>query len=247
MQAKVVEITENYVNLLKTLSNLMGTSIINYKSFDFYSNPASNWFTRIVLKGNLQSEDLLLEIEDLRLKGFDPYILDFLNTRAHEVFIYELGYNSCDEQIGMFLEGDAISFNKKLNTNLNIQKIELEKDLKIWLKILNDSFESEDRLSLYSKLLNIESFRLYGGFVNGQMTTTGMTFYDGESFGLYSITTDRNYRGLGYASNIVEHILGEIREIFSGFIILHATQAGKKIYEKFGFENSILLRHWGKL
>ncbi|MGE8984580.1 GNAT family N-acetyltransferase, partial [Leptospira interrogans] len=56
MQAKVVEITQNYVNLLKTLSNLMGTSIINYKSFDFYSNPASNWFTRIVLKGNLQSE-----------------------------------------------------------------------------------------------------------------------------------------------------------------------------------------------
>lgn len=112
MQAKVVEITENYVNLLKTLSNLMGTSIINYKSFDFYSNPASNWFTRIVLKGNLQSEDLLLEIEDLRLKGFDPYILDFLNTRAHEVFIYELGYNSCDEQIGMFLEGDAISLIK---------------------------------------------------------------------------------------------------------------------------------------
>lgn len=228
MQAKVVEITENYVNLLKTLSNLMGISIINYKSFDFYSNPASNWFTRIVLKGNLQSEDLLLEIEDLRLKGFDPYILDFLNTRAHEVFICELGYNSCDEQIGMFLEGDAISFNKKLNTNLNIQKIESEKDLKIWLKILNDSFESEDRLSLYSKLLNIESFRLYGGFVNGQMTTTGMTFYDGESFGLYSITTDRNYRDLGYASNIVEHILGEIREVFFWFYYFTCDTSRKK-------------------
>lgn len=35
MQAKVVEITENYVNLLRTLSNLMGTPIFNYKSFDF--------------------------------------------------------------------------------------------------------------------------------------------------------------------------------------------------------------------
>lgn len=247
MQAKVVEITENYVNLLRTLSNLMGTPIFNYKSFDFYSNPDSNWFTRIVLKGNLQSEDLFLEIKDLRVKGFDPYILDFLNTRVHEISIYELGYNSYEEQIGMFLKGDMILLNKKSNIDLNIQKIESKEDLKVWLKILNDSFESDDRLSLYSKLLNLDSFRLYGGFVNGRMTTTGITFYDGESFGLYSITTDRNYRGLGYASNIVEHILSEIREIFSGFIILHATQAGKIIYEKFGFENSILLRHWGKL
>ncbi|EMI70562.1 GNAT family N-acetyltransferase [Leptospira noguchii] len=247
MQAKVVEITENYVNLFRTLSNLMGTPIFNYKSFDFYSNPDSNWFTRIVLKGNLQPEDLFLEIKDLRLKGFDPYILDFLNTRVHEASIYQLGYNFCDKQIGMFLKGNVIALNKKSNTDLNIQKIKSDKDLKVWLKILNDSFESGDRLNLYSKLLNLNSFRLYGGFANGQMTTTGMTFFDGESFGLYSITTDRNYRGLGYASNLVEHILGEIREFFPGFIILHATQVGKKIYEKFGFENSILLRHWGKL
>lgn len=244
MKPKIVEITENYVKLHRTLSDLMKAPIFNYKSFDFYSNPDSNWFTRIVLKGNLDPSDLSSEIKDLRKKGFDPYILDFLNTRTHETTIRELGYNFCNEQIGMFLKGNPTSLNKKSNAKLDIRNIETEKDLKVWLRILNDSFESEDRENLYLKLLGRDSFRIYGGFVNGEMIATGMTFYDGESFGLYSITTDRNHRRFGYASDLVEYLLGEIRKNFSGFIILHATESGRRIYEKFGFEKSILLRHW---
>ncbi|AXR60144.1 GNAT family N-acetyltransferase [Leptospira mayottensis] len=244
MKPTVVEITENYVKLHRTLSKLTKAPIFNYKSFDFYSNPDSHWFTRVILKGNLSLSDLSSEIEDLRSKGFYPDILDFLNTRTHEIPIHELGYNSCNEQVGMFLKGDPISLNKKSNMKLDIRKIETEKDLKVWLKILNDSFKSEDRQNLYLKLLNQNSFRLYGGFINGQMTTTGMTYYDGESFGLYSITTDRNHRSFGYASAFIERILGEIRKEFPGIIILHATEMGKGIYEKFGFEKSNFLRHW---
>ncbi|WP_176692706.1 GNAT family N-acetyltransferase [Leptospira santarosai] len=244
LEPKIIEITENYVKLHKTLSELTKAPILNYKSFDFYSNPDSYWFARAVLKRTSSLSDLSSEIEDLRSKGFYPDILDFLNTRTHEIQIHKLGYNFCNEQFGMFLKGNPISLNKKSNTELYVRKIGTEKDLKIWLKILNDSFESEDRENLYLKLLDQNSFRLYGGFANGQMITTGMTFYDGESFGLYSITTDRNHRGFGYASALIEHILGEIRKDFSGFIILHATEMGKGIYEKFGFEESILLRHW---
>ncbi|WP_016760438.1 GNAT family N-acetyltransferase [Leptospira weilii] len=244
MEPIVAEVTENYVKLHRALSKLMEAPIFNYKSFDFYSNPDSHWFTRAILKGNLSLSDLSSEIEDLRNKGFHPDILDFLNTRTHEIPIYKLGYNFCNEQVGMFLKGDPISLNKKSNTEFDIRKIETEKDLKIWLRILNDSFKSDDRENLYLKLLDQNPFRLYGGFTNGQMTATGMTFYDGESFGLYSITTDRNHRSFGYASALIEHILGEIRKEFPGFIILHATEMGKGIYEKFGFEKSTLLRHW---
>lgn len=244
MKPTVAEITENYVKLHKTLSKLIKASIFSYKSFDFYSNPDSHWFTRAILEGNPSLSDLSSEIEDLRDKGFHPDILDFLNTRTHEISIRELGYNSRNEQVGMFLKGDPISLNKKSNMELDIRKIRTKKDLKVWLGILNDSFRSDDRENLYLKLLNQNSFRLYGGFINGQMTTTGMTFYDGKSFGLYSITTDRDHRGFGHASALIEHMLGEIRKKFPGFIILHATEMGKGIYEKFGFEKSTLLRHW---
>lgn len=258
MQPKVIEITENYVKLHRTLSDLMGAPVFNYKSFDFYSNPDSHWFTRIILKGSLSPSELVKEVEDLRKKGFHPDILDFLNTREHENAIRELGYDSCNEQVGMYLKGNPAPSDKS-NTlkNLNIQKnaitealeirkIETPNELKDWLKIVNESFESDDRENLYLKLIDRKGFRLYAGFVNGNMATTGMTFFDGESYGLYSITTGPRHRGFGHASVLVEHILGEIRREFSGFIILHATEMGKGIYERFGFEKSILLRHWSQ-
>ncbi|PJZ58653.1 GNAT family N-acetyltransferase [Leptospira barantonii] len=256
MQPKVIEITENYVKLHRTLSDLMGAPIFNYKCFDFYSNPDSHWFTRIILKGSLSPSELIEEVEDLRKKGFHPDILDFLNTRDHEDSIRKLGYNSCNEQAGMYLKGNPIPssrFKTSKNSNiqdeatseaLEIRKIKTPSELKDWLKIVNDSFESDDRENLYLKLIDQTGFRLYAGFVNGSMATTGMTFFDGESYGLYSITTGLQHRGFGYASILVEHILGEIRKEFSGFIILHATEMGKGIYERFGFEKSILLRHW---
>lgn len=263
MQPKVIEITENYVKLHRTLSDLMGAPILNYKSFDFYSNPDSHWFTRIVLKGNLSSSELIEEVKDLQKRGFRPDILDFLNTRDHEDSIRKLEYDSCNEQVGMFLKGNPIGTDKSSRSNksntsenpniqnsessngLEIKKIKNETELKDWLRIVNNSFESDDRENLYLKLIDRDAFRLYGGFVNGRMATTGMTFFDGESYGLYSITTDLKHRGFGYASILVEHILSDIRRDFSGFIILQATEMGRGIYEKFGFEKSILLRHWG--
>ncbi|MCG6169381.1 GNAT family N-acetyltransferase [Leptospira sanjuanensis] len=255
MNPKVVEITENYVNLHRTLSDLMGAPILNYKSFDFYSNPDSHWFTRIILKGKFSDSELTEEIGDLRSKGHNPDILDFLNTRNHESAIKKLGYDSCNEQVGMFLKGNPVSPNQNRTSRtesipkkevVDVRLIADADELKTWLRIVNSSFESDDRENLYLKLIGREGFQLYGGFVNGTMVTTGMSYFDGESFGLYSITTDGAHRGFGFASVLVDQILREIRKEFSGFIILHATKMGQGIYERFGFQDSTILRHWGR-
>ncbi|AOP35451.1 acetyltransferase [Leptospira tipperaryensis] len=245
MNPNVSEITKNYVDLHRVLSNLVGSPILDRKNFVFYSNADSDWFTRIVLKEKLSPISLKEEILKLREEGHSSDVLDFLPSRDHEKVLKELGYKDCNEQWGMYLSGDPILSDKKFSSgDLNIRKIESEEELKNWLKIVNVSFESNDCENLYLKLLGLNFFRVFGGFVDQTLVATGMTFFNGTSYGLYSITTDPNRRGFGYASILVQNILEELRKEYSEIIILHATEMGKGIYEKFGFKKSMLLRHW---
>lgn len=245
MNSDVFEITKNYTDLHRVLSSLIGSPILDRKNFVYYSNADSDWFTRIVLKETLSSLSLKEEIQTMREEGYRSEVLDFLDSRNHETVLEELGYKNRNEQWGMYLEGDPVLFaGKTIVKNYNIRKIESIDELKTWLKIVNTSFGSDDRENLYQKLLNQNSFRIFGGFIDQTMVATGMTFFNGKSFGLYSITTEPAQRGFGYASILVRNILERLREEFSGIIILHATEMGKGIYEKFGFQKSILLRHW---
>ncbi|MBM9579414.1 GNAT family N-acetyltransferase [Leptospira sp. 201903070] len=245
MTSDVFEIAKNYTDLHGTLSTLLNCPILDRENFIFYSNVDSNWFTRIVLKETLSPISLKEEILKLKEDGYSSDVLDFLPSRDHENILKELGYKDCNGQLGMYLSGEPILFDKNnFRNNLNIRKIESDEELKNWLKIVNASFESDDRENLYLKLLDQNSFRIFGGFIDQSLVTTGMTFFNGKSFGLYSITTDPQRRGFGYASVLVNNILEELRKEFSGIIILHATEMGKKIYENFGFKKSMLLRHW---
>ncbi|TGM53321.1 GNAT family N-acetyltransferase [Leptospira adleri] len=245
MNSDLFEITKNYTDLHRVLSDLIGSPILDRKNFVFYSNADSDWFTRIVLKETLSSASLKEEIQTLREEGYRPAVLDFLDSRDHETVLEELGYEDCNKQWGMHLSGDPFFSSKNsIIDNYNIRKIESDEELRTWLKIVNVSFESDDLENLYLKLLNRDSFRIFGGFIDQTMVTTGMTFFNGKSFGLYSITTESTQRGFGYASILVQSILEELRKEFSGIIILHATEMGKGIYEKLGFQKAMLLRHW---
>ncbi|RHX88125.1 GNAT family N-acetyltransferase [Leptospira stimsonii] len=245
MSPDVHEITKNYTDLHRVLSDLIGSPILDRKNFIFYSNADSDWFSRIVLKESLSPISLEEEILELRKEGYRSDVLDFLISRTHEKNLKKIGYKGFDEQWGMYLAGDPIPLKKKdFESDFNIRKIETADELKIWLQIVNASFESNDRENLYLKLLNQSAFRIFGGFLGQTMVATGMTFFNGTSFGLYSITTDSRKRGFGYGSVLVESILEELRKEHSNIIILHATKMGKGIYEKFGFKKSMLLRHW---
>ncbi|RHX92532.1 GNAT family N-acetyltransferase [Leptospira stimsonii] len=245
MNPDVHEITKNYTDLHRVLSELTGSPILDRTNFVFYSNADSDWLTRIVLKESLSPISLEEEILELRKQGYRSDVLDFLTSRTHEKNLKKLGYKGYEEQLGMYLTGDPIPFKKNdLDSDLIIRKIETADELKIWLQIVNASFESNDRENLYLKLLNQSAFRIFGGFLGQTMVATGMTFFNGTSFGLYSITTDSRKRGFGYASILVESILEELRKEHSHIIILHATKMGKGIYEKFGFQKAMLHRHW---
>ncbi|TGK33393.1 GNAT family N-acetyltransferase [Leptospira gomenensis] len=238
------QIANNYIDLHRLCSEESNGKILERESFVFYSNPDSEWFTRIVLKEDINGQKLRSELRELDESGFESNILDFSNTIKFESVFRELGYDHCNEQLGMFLVGNPL-FSERAE-NVRYEKISDSENLRRWLEIVNVSFQSDDRENLYLRLLKRESVSVYAAFYDQTMVATAMSFYNGNSVGLYSITTDPEHRGKKFASSLVSFTLERIRSVFSGVVILHATEMGKGIYERFGFRKAETLRHWGR-
>jgi len=74
------------------------------------------------------------------------------------------------------------------------------------------------------------------GYVNGYCVCMAATGTAAGAIGVYSVATAPEYRGRGYGEAITRHALAEARRA-SGveLTILHATRAGRPLYERMGY------------
>ncbi len=61
---------------------------------------------------------------------------------------------------------------------------------------------------------------------------------NGKSAYLGNLFTIKEYRKLGIASELLNRLVDEAKSIGCERILLHSTEMGRSVYEKFGFENS---------
>ena len=77
---------------------------------------------------------------------------------------------------------------------------------------------------------------------DGKIVSAGMIIY-GKTVdavaGIYCIATDQEYRGKGYATMIVISLMELAKHYGYSRAILHASEQGKSIYEKLGFQDRI--------
>lgn len=75
----------------------------------------------------------------------------------------------------------------------------------------------------------------YVGFINGTAIATASIFYHNDIAGIYNIGTLTEYQGKGIGLEMMTTIL--LKAKLDGYktAILHSTSAGKRLYEKLGF------------
>lgn len=73
------------------------------------------------------------------------------------------------------------------------------------------------------------------GTLDGRAVATGTAYLDGSTAGLYNIATvaDARGRGVGYAVTLA--LLDLARKTGAQQVVLHATEAGRPVYERAGF------------
>lgn len=76
------------------------------------------------------------------------------------------------------------------------------------------------------------------------VATSGLSFYQrppsfmiktGKCAYIMNMYTKSEYRGLGIAKELFQHMINEAKNKGCEYINLHATELGRPVYEKFGF------------
>lgn len=104
--------------------------------------------------------------------------------------------------------------------------------------------ESFEHLFRYFPIDQQQDSEIVLGVVDGKTVVCGMVFYHGESAGLYYIITKPDYRHQGYGYAMTQHLLQRAKDAGKTLAILHATQEGKNLYQKIGFQPCSLLSEY---
>ncbi len=77
--------------------------------------------------------------------------------------------------------------------------------------------------------------RLFSGIVGREVVTSCALILAGGIAGIYDVSTPRQYRGKGYASALVRHVLAAARTLGYSYAGLQTANEGK-FYRRLGFE-----------
>ncbi|GEM_PF-6004244 len=134
-------------------------------------------------------------------------------------------------------------FSEKSNINIRdfeIKRIADSENLENWIQILNETtFKTEKLLrEIISPLLSDSRFTLFVGYHKEQPTATALSFFDGNTVGLFMIATAEKQRNKGFGSAITAHAIDFAINRNQFKFVLHATKNGEKIYRKLGFNEN---------
>lgn len=82
-----------------------------------------------------------------------------------------------------------------------------------------------------------DAMRLYCGWHNNQVVSTGLLFLGAESAGIYDLATRVEYRRRGIGSAMFRFLLGEGKRAGARFFVLQASPDGCSLYRRAGFQD----------
>ena len=88
---------------------------------------------------------------------------------------------------------------------------------------------------LLTNVVNHRQFALFAGMLEGKIVATALTFLGKNAAGLYYVAVDSNYRKLGLGRQITQTAMQYAVDNGYKIVALHATDAGRIIYDKLGF------------
>ncbi|MGG1678073.1 GNAT family N-acetyltransferase [Neobacillus sp. NRS-1170] len=121
---------------------------------------------------------------------------------------------------------------------LTIQRVKNKQDGLNFSKCASSAFGiPSDLTNVMAELIAKQDHNTshYVGFINGTAISTSSIFYNNDVAGIYNVGTLLDYQGKGIGVEIMTTIL--LKAKLDGYktAILHATPAGKRLYEKLGF------------
>ena len=133
---------------------------------------------------------------------------------------------------------------------LKIIQLETKAQLKEFNQILVQSFGNPKAFDIIfnkipvSAYTNKAPYRFYTGYINNKAVTTGTLVFHAGVVGIYFIVTLTEERRKGYATEMMHYLLAIAKKEKQKTAILQASEDGKKIYQKMGFQECCIFQEF---
>ena len=138
--------------------------------------------------------------------------------------------------------------NGQQSKKTEFRKLLTAAELEEFTALVNAEFIQNAPLSVsLTKELNAKvGVGLYGLFVDGKLVSGLQTFSNNQTTGLYFIATNSNYRGRGFATELIRQVMGTCLKN-SKELVLQAVQKAVPLYQRLGFtKEGKLVIFWKK-
>jgi len=150
------------------------------------------------------------------------------------------------KRLGLAIKNQLVIMNLKLDqavnstsgqTYPNIVKLSVGDDISHWVKACSEAFGYEIDTSVIQSLLNNSNASIFSYLIAGEVAGTAISYKTGDTLGIHQLGTAPDFRKMGIALALMEHILAQAVSQKCQFVSLQASQAGLHMYEKLGFKS----------
>ncbi|MGC9352351.1 MAG: GNAT family N-acetyltransferase [Mariniphaga sp.] len=138
--------------------------------------------------------------------------------------------------------------NGQQSEKTEFRKLLTDAELEEFTALVNAEFiqNASFSVSLAKELNANDGVGFYGLFTDGKLVSGLQTFSNNQTTGLYFIATNSNYRGRGFATELIRQVMGTYLKN-SRELVLQAVQKAVPLYQRLGFsEEGKLVIFWKK-
>ncbi|MCR8657490.1 GNAT family N-acetyltransferase [Paenibacillus endoradicis] len=248
--AKLVR--DNFIHKISFLAEY--TDSINVSENDDYirvdSGLPSDTFNNIVLLNqHLQQSDSAIIEEAIRYFMNKKFPMALWSWEDGNSDIYQvlksIGLIKAETNIAMYADLHALFPNKNHTAEFNMIEVSSSKEIEQYGDVIVSLFgDSEEAIQVHAyykclselPLINHSIMKLYIGFFQNEVVSTGSLVFTKDSVGIYDIVTKRECRGKGFGSAMFNFLIAEAQKQYTGPCVLQASPDGINIYKKSGFE-----------
>ncbi len=230
---------ENLTSLWQTVSEPVDSFFME-KEYRYSLIEKSEWPNRLWLNQGISPQNIAMikakmasSLTNLTLPIWDIYPNNSLEILAKNGFTLKF------EQIGMSLNRKHVF---PVPGTLNLKKVTTQKQAQLWSDLFRKSFGYLIHPILISNSHKNTTF--YLAFHGKVAVGTGILHTSTGASGIHSVGIIPEQRRKGYAEQIMKLIINESLQTQNQLITLQASNMGKALYLKLGFEEQFTIKNY---
>lgn len=226
---------------LLTSSAITGEFVNTFK-YSFWNTgaPMSQFNVFFIKEKTSKPEKLLQKAEEYFGGRGLPFRVSFREGLEKDFLpsLEDKGYKEVQPSTVMTLM--SLPETNPYDKDLTIRRVEDAKGLADFQKVAEQSYGLGDGVGPFvitEAVLNLPDVELFVGYSEDQPASTSMLFKTGTAAGVYWVATLEAFRNRGFGRAITAQPLAAGKKRGCTFACLQASEMGKPVYEKMGFDH----------